>query len=314
MVWLTEFNVNADADNFIVVYPEALVYRDLRQWNNFVDAVPGHAGLEEPDAPSDVDFTRDIIDYMSANYAIDTRRVYATGFSSGGMMCYALAMLLSDRIAAIAPVAGTIWGDTAFVMQRVASGSVRPIPVMHVHGTADNDVPYPDPDNRPDPYQEWPLYVVAAASGATTYSDVTPLMPGVDRLTFSTSPVDVSLVRIIGMAHDWDNLWNNGTYQTSNEIVKFFGLERGVSGVERPAEARTGTIAPRLVDGSLRLELSERATVQIISPLGSIVYSAEHAAGSAIVPCGDLPAGLYLARVLSADAQSTVAQGAVIVR
>ncbi|MCY2929829.1 MAG: hypothetical protein NTV86_10115, partial [Planctomycetota bacterium] len=35
------------------------------------------------------------------------RRVYATGMSNGGMMCYRLAAELSDRIAAVAPVSGT---------------------------------------------------------------------------------------------------------------------------------------------------------------------------------------------------------------
>jgi polyhydroxybutyrate depolymerase len=36
------------------------------------------------------------------------KRVYACGMSNGGMMCYRLAAELPDRIAAIAPVAGTI--------------------------------------------------------------------------------------------------------------------------------------------------------------------------------------------------------------
>ena len=54
--------------------------------------------------------------------------------SNGGMMCYRLAAEMSDRIAAIAPVAGTVAVDE--------SKPMRPVPVMHFHGKADNIVPF----------------------------------------------------------------------------------------------------------------------------------------------------------------------------
>ena len=60
--------------------------------------------------------------------------LYATGISNGGMMCYRLAAELSERIAAIAPVAGTIAIDE--------SKPKRPVPVIHFHGTKDNLVPF----------------------------------------------------------------------------------------------------------------------------------------------------------------------------
>jgi polyhydroxybutyrate depolymerase len=50
------------------------------------------------------------------------------------MMCYRLAAELSDRIAAIAPVAGTIAIDE--------SKPKRPVPVIHFHGTKDTFVPF----------------------------------------------------------------------------------------------------------------------------------------------------------------------------
>jgi polyhydroxybutyrate depolymerase len=65
---------------------------------------------------------------------LDEKRVYACGISNGGMMCYRLAAELSDRIAAIAPVAGTIAIDE--------SKPKRPVPVIHFHGTKDNFVPF----------------------------------------------------------------------------------------------------------------------------------------------------------------------------
>jgi polyhydroxybutyrate depolymerase len=60
--------------------------------------------------------------------------------SNGAMMCYRLAAELSDRIAAIAPVAGT--------MALEACHPRRPVPVLHFHGTKDGLVLYGGPDER----------------------------------------------------------------------------------------------------------------------------------------------------------------------
>ncbi len=66
--------------------------------------------------------------------ASNEKRVYVTGMSNGGFMSQRLACDLSDRIAAIAPVAGN----------NVTTSCVptRPISVMEFHGTADSTVPY----------------------------------------------------------------------------------------------------------------------------------------------------------------------------
>ncbi len=54
----------------------------------------------------DVGYARVMLDDLARQFNIDKKRVYATGISNGAMMCYRLACELSDRIAAIAPVAG----------------------------------------------------------------------------------------------------------------------------------------------------------------------------------------------------------------
>ncbi len=56
----------------------------------------------------DVAFIGKLLDDLGTVVKVDEKRVYACGMSNGGMMCYRLAAELSDRIAAIAPVAGTI--------------------------------------------------------------------------------------------------------------------------------------------------------------------------------------------------------------
>jgi len=85
----------------------------------------------------DVGYIRTVLDDLASVANVDSRRVYATGISNGGMMCYRLAAELSDRIAAIAPVAGT--------MAQPIARPVRPVPVIHFHGTADPLVPYEGP-------------------------------------------------------------------------------------------------------------------------------------------------------------------------
>ena len=87
--------------------------------------------------PDDVKFVASLLDEVSTMLNVDQRRVYATGFSNGGMMCYRLAAELSDRIAAIAPVAGT----TAVEPQKLS----RPVPIIHFHGTRDLLVPVEGP-------------------------------------------------------------------------------------------------------------------------------------------------------------------------
>ena len=57
--------------------------------------------------------------------------------SNGGFMSYQLACELSDRIAAIASVTGSM----------TTNGSIsvipnHPMPIMEIHGTADGSVPY----------------------------------------------------------------------------------------------------------------------------------------------------------------------------
>ena len=82
----------------------------------------------------DVAFIGKLLDDLGAVVKVDEKRVYACGMSNGAMMCYRLAAELSDRIAAIAPVAGTIAIDEC--------KPKRPVPVIHFHGTKDAFVPF----------------------------------------------------------------------------------------------------------------------------------------------------------------------------
>lgn len=122
---LTRMSQESDARGFIVAYPEGVA----ASWN-----AGDCCGTAWTDAVDDVKFVRDLIDRIEADYCIDPRRVFATGMSNGGFLSHRLACEVSDRIAAVAPVAGVLGID--------GCAPKRPMPVLHFHGTADPMVPY----------------------------------------------------------------------------------------------------------------------------------------------------------------------------
>ncbi|MFN0177141.1 MAG: T9SS type A sorting domain-containing protein [Saprospiraceae bacterium] len=123
-----DFRPIADTANFLIVHPNGtLDGQGNRFWNTFL----GNSNVD------DVGFIRDLLDTLHATYKIDANRVYSTGMSNGGFMSYSLACELNNRIAAIASVTG------AMIQSKLnACNPARPVPVMEIHGTADNTVPY----------------------------------------------------------------------------------------------------------------------------------------------------------------------------
>jgi polyhydroxybutyrate depolymerase len=131
-------NKKADEAGFIAVYPNGTGLAGLMlTWN-----AGGFRGKEGK--ADDVAYIAKVLDDLATVANVDPKRGYATGMSNGGMMCYRLASELSDRIAAIAPVAGTMAIDNYHPK--------RPVPVMHFHGTADKLVPFAGPGGRTPKY------------------------------------------------------------------------------------------------------------------------------------------------------------------
>ncbi len=83
----------------------------------------------------DVAYLTDLLDQAEALVNVDPTRVYFLGHSNGGFMSYRMACELSDRITAIASLAGT----EAEAVPCTPSG---PVSVLHMHGTADTTILY----------------------------------------------------------------------------------------------------------------------------------------------------------------------------
>jgi len=160
---LTDMSAKADRENFMVVYPDGLNHA----WHD-------GSGAE---GNADKQFVRDLIMNLENQYSIDTKRIYATGFSNGGGMTNRLGCDMADLIAAIAPNSGAynLWQDCH---------PARPVPVLAFHGLDDNVVPYAGgtPKTMEPPIEEW------AASWAT--------IDGCSSTPAITMPVDTVTVHI----------------------------------------------------------------------------------------------------------------------
>jgi polyhydroxybutyrate depolymerase len=118
----------ADRRGFLAVYPQGLsVGAGLPFW-----ASSGRVEL----GVDELRFVADLLDDLQGRLCVDPARVTAAGHSAEGGVTARLACELAGRVAAVAPVAAALFRDP---------GECRParaVPVLAVHGTHDEAIPY----------------------------------------------------------------------------------------------------------------------------------------------------------------------------
>lgn len=124
---LASMDDKSDTEGFISVHPNGTGVPS--SWN-----AGECCGQAQADGVDDVQFVRDMLSELENRLCIDSTRIYATGMSNGGFLSHRLGCELSDKIAAIGPVAGHL--------VQLACEPARPVPVAHFHGTLDTLVPY----------------------------------------------------------------------------------------------------------------------------------------------------------------------------
>lgn len=115
---------------FIIVFPNGasqLSSGKLATWN-----AGNCCGYARDSNSDDVGFTGEIIKDMEAEFNIDQKRVFALGFSNGGMFAYRLACEMSDTFRAIASVSGTDNYDNCYPK--------NPVSILHIHAKDDGHV------------------------------------------------------------------------------------------------------------------------------------------------------------------------------
>ena len=132
MNYEADFRSISDTAGFILVYPQALEDPNDGNSTNWLH--------KEPTDHKDIFFVEALIDTIATQYNIDTKRVYACGYSLGGMFSYELACQLNHKIAAISSVAGAAFLGFQFCE------ITHPTAVQSINGTDDGIHPYDDPN------------------------------------------------------------------------------------------------------------------------------------------------------------------------
>ncbi|WP_405801500.1 alpha/beta hydrolase family esterase [Streptomyces sp. NBC_01506] len=191
----------------IVAYPNGVVGTgdgDRQAWQGAPYAA---AGVD------DVAFTGDLIDELERTLCVDDRRVYATGKSNGAGFTGLLACRMSDRIAAVAPVAGAFYPATGENCR-----PSRPVPVIDFHGTGDVTIPYAGDAERglpaiPDWTEAW-----ADRNDCRARPRTRTIEPDITVIRYSGCDrrADVTHVAVTGGGHTWpgEDSYSGGGYAT----------------------------------------------------------------------------------------------------
>jgi polyhydroxybutyrate depolymerase len=127
---VTGLDDTADGNGFVVVYPDGKLIGGERSWNSGQCCEPATSAQVD-----DIGFLNALLDDMLATYPIDPTRVYVTGHSNGAIMAQEVACRMADRVAAVASVSGALDSEEACTPP-------RPVAMLEVHGTADENVLY----------------------------------------------------------------------------------------------------------------------------------------------------------------------------
>ena len=292
-----DFRDIADTEGFLLVHPEGTLSNGDQFWN------VGFPGTTSSTI-DDVGFTEALIDELANSYAIDLDRVYATGMSNGGFMSFLLACQLSEKIAAVASVTGSMTPDTFN-----DCNAQHPTPVLQIHGTNDSVVPY-------DGNSIWTLPIVDVVSYWVNYNncDTTPTTTTFPDLDLSDgSTVEHSVyedgdlgsttehMKVIGGGHTWPGSIINtpGTNQdidASMEIWSFFSRFdiNGPLSVNE-FENRQVSIYPNPTNSTINLSLnfSEEVNYELFSPLGQQLIIGTIKSSNQKIDVSNLPPNIY---------------------
>ena len=211
---LSGFDAVADSLGLIVVYPDALV-----DWAEGCDCSTADA-----EGTDDVGYLLELIDYVERDWPVDRGRVYAVGFSQGGLFAGRVGCDAAEHFAGVAVVAAT--------MSRPLSLACEPsVPMKFVlmSGTRDAVFPFRGSLDR------GPFTTISAEStvrlwrGFVGCSDL-PVVRSVpdtvddgwsvrvDGYNQCTGAARVALYTIQGAPH----VWPKGDMDPAMEIAEFF--------------------------------------------------------------------------------------------
>ena len=298
----THWEAVADTAGFVVVYPR------------------GGTGMDTWDIKGDKDtkWMLEIIDQMYTDYKIDKKRVYLSGFSMGGMFTYHSMSKIADKIAAFAPTSGTnVFG---------ASKAMRPVPIIHPHGTNDDVLNYSqvegfiknyrDQFHCPSQAQEEKNYPNAENSGATMYTwgpcDEGVYIKHLKLPGRGHSPSKADVSDIWNFVKQWDvngKIGEGSLESSSSEVTSSSSGKSKSSSSVKPDQSSSseGTEALHFdaslasvsvyksSDNSIMVVGAEGKSITVFNSLGNVVSTTRGIAGAQKVYTG--AKGVYIVKV-----------------
>ncbi|MEZ5001882.1 MAG: PHB depolymerase family esterase [Chitinophagales bacterium] len=286
-------NAYAETNGYIIVYPEALPTE--------LATVAWNCGSLLSKNVDDVGFVNTLLDALLEEFNINERRVYACGFSLGGMMSHRMACESSDRFAAIAAVGAPIATSVGN-----ACHPIRPVPVMYFHGTGDLVLPYVGSAIIGSASANFTLSKWAKANDCPDDEVIIEQVPDtmndqyhVEKRTVGSCDESGEIIhyKIYGWGHYWP--LNGSNINATDEMVKFFE-KHVMPEVETPTATITQelpkgiTIGPNPFKEVVNISVSNDLTIDswsIYASNGMKVLSGHEAVS---IDAQALPTGLYI--------------------
>ena len=303
-MWYGDFRSIADTSGFLIIHPQGTLFNGITHWNV--------GGWTIGSTTDDVGFVDALLDSISVDYNIEPTRIYATGMSNGGFMSFLLACQLSEKIAAIASVTGSMTPETYY-----NSNPLHPTPILQIHGTADDVVPYNG--------EVWTLPIDDVLQYWVDYNNcnTTPIitaLPDIDPNDGSTveyivyyggdNSVSVEHYKVIDGGHTWPGTEYGGPgtnydIDASVEIWKFFskydinGLI-GTTDIEALVENDLKlTIYPNPTKSYINIEINftEPLEYELFSPLGKRMLNGIISSNNLQIDLSRLSPNIYFLRI-----------------
>ena len=297
-----DFRPIADTAGFVVVHPQGT---NDQLGNPHWNVGWGSSTVD------DVGFTKALIDSLSEEYTINPERIYSTGMSNGGFFSYKLACELSDKIAAIASVTGSM--NTG---QNGSCSPSHPMPVMEVHGTADPTVPYTGNfafAPIPSVVNFWVDFNDTETTPVVTLIEDTNTSDGSTAEHYlyedGNNGVDVEHYKILNGGHTWPGtaFGGAGTNQdvnASKEIWRFFS-QYDINGLINPTAVHPLSaieniqVYPNPTTSAITIQsLNEKQiTYNFFDLTGQLIFTGNLFNGFGQLQLNNLSKGLYLLKV-----------------
>jgi polyhydroxybutyrate depolymerase len=290
-----DFRAIADSEGFLLVHPEGTFFNGNQHWNV--------GGFTIGSTVDDVGFTEALIEELAGLYTINLNRVYATGMSNGGYMSFLLACQLSEKIAAVASVTGSMTPETFD-----ACNPQHPTPILQIHGTNDEIVPYNGASwsrSIEDVMTYWVNYNNCDESPSTTvFPDIDPTDGStVEHIVYQNGDNNVTTehMKVLGGRHTWPGAAYNlpGTNQdisASMEIWEFFS-RFDINGTLSTGDYndQSVTIYPNPTRSTINLSFNfyEHLNYTLFSATGQKLISGSLESSDSQIDLSNLPPNIY---------------------